>query len=113
MKSTVGGLTFPSTKPTYRLVSCGGYKGKTSQDGVVETGYEICVDYRNQGLATELAAALVRHAFTFEQVRLVQAHTLGQMNASTSVLVKCGFQKTDEFQDEEDGLIWKWLLRKP
>lgn len=103
----------PLHKKDQKLIGCCGFKGKPDERGIVEIGYEIAPDYRNRGLATELAGALVDHAFTFPEVMLVQAHTLGEVNASTHVLSKCGFQKTEVLSNAALGTLWKWELKKP
>jgi RimJ/RimL family protein N-acetyltransferase len=43
-------------------------------------------------------------------VRLVRAHTLPESNASTRVLTNCGFRKTAEVVDPDDGPVWRWEL---
>lgn len=107
-----GWLTyFPIHKPDHTLIGSGGYKGKPA-DGTVEIGYEIAEAYRNKGFATEMATALVDHAFKDERVETVIAHTLAEHNASCKVLSKCGFANVQEINDPEDGLIWKWELKK-
>lgn len=104
---------FPVHKEDNKLIGTCGYKGRPGPEGVVEIGYEITKDYRNRGLATEVAGALVRHALLHPAVKSVQAHTLGENNASTRVLTKCGFRKTGEIPDQEMGTIWKWTLVPP
>lgn len=42
----------------------------------------------------------------------IKAHTLPSENPSVKVLHKCGFQFISEVIDPEDGLIWKWELRR-
>jgi len=102
----------PVHKGDNKLIGSGGYKGPPDENGTVEIGYEIKSDYRNSGLATELAEALIRHAFHHQHVKKLQAHTLAETNPSTKVLIKCGFVKTDEFHDPENGALWKWELSK-
>jgi [ribosomal protein S5]-alanine N-acetyltransferase len=102
---------FPIHKKDNTLVGSGGYKGKPVE-GMVEIGYEIALAYRNKGLATEFAKALIDHAFSFPDIHTVTAHTLAEVNPSTKVLSKCGFIKVDEINDPDDGLIWKWELKK-
>lgn len=104
---------FPVHKENNTLIGSGGYKGAPDEDGVVEIGYEITEAYRNQGLATEFAKALIEHAFTFKEVKKITAHTLGEINPSSKLLITCGFTKTHEINDMEDGLLWKWELDKP
>lgn len=102
----------PVLKSENKLIGSGGYKGSPTNKGEVEIGYEIAPEFRNQGLATEMTEALVKNAFECSQVKLVSAHTLGEFNASTQVLLKCGFVKVDELNDPDEGSIWKWELQK-
>lgn len=102
---------FPIYKPDNRLIGSGGYQGKPSA-GIVEIGYEISPEFRNRGLATEMTQGLVAHAFKDDAVHTVIAHTLGEENPSTKVLAKCGFVKTKDINHPEEGLIWKWELKK-
>jgi len=94
------------------LVGSCGYKGAPNEEGMVEIGYEVAENYRNRGLATEIAKLLVQQAFEDEKVNIIQAHTIEEANASTRVLEKCGFKKVGTFEDEEDGLVWRWELVK-
>ncbi|MCB9013467.1 MAG: GNAT family N-acetyltransferase [Bacteroidales bacterium] len=103
---------FPIHRMTNMLIGSGGYKGKPDKKGVVEIGYEITPLFRGKGLATEMAEALVKNAFTYPDVRMVIAHTLAKENASTHILQKLGFRKVKEFEDPEDGVVWRWELRK-
>lgn len=102
---------FPVIIDGHVLIGSGGYKGKPSE-GIVEIGYEIAPAYRNRGYATEYCMALINNAFQHPAVKMVIAHTLGHENPSTSVLRKCDFEKVDEINDPEDGLIWRWELKK-
>lgn len=104
---------FPIHKQDNKLIGSGGYKGKPTPEGTVELGYEIAPNYRNRGLATEMTKGLIEHAFKNQSVNSILAHTLGHENASTKVLKKCGFEKIEEINDPEDGIIWKWELKRP
>jgi len=84
------------------------FKGPPGADGAVEIAYGINEDQRGRGFATEAAAALTNYAIASGRVRVVRAHTLPEANASTHVLTKCGFEKTGEVIDPEDGLVWRW-----
>jgi [ribosomal protein S5]-alanine N-acetyltransferase len=116
LKSSENEKNWWSYLPIYKadnmLIGLCGYKGQPNEHGMVEFGYEIKADYRNKGFATELAKALIKNAFDFEEIKSIQAHTLGEKNASTQVLVKCGFQKIDEISNKELGMLWKWELKK-
>lgn len=103
---------FPIHKQDNMLIGSGGYQGKPSIEGIVEIGYEITSDYRNQGLATEMTMGLVENAFRNDKVKFIIAHTLGQDNPSTKVLTKCGFKKIEEMNDPNEGIIWKWELKR-
>ena len=98
----------PILKKENLLVGSGGYKGKPDVAGVIEIGYEIYEPYRNTGLATEFARALVDHGFENKKVKKILAHTLAHHNASCRVLEKCGMLFTDQIYHEEDGELWCW-----
>jgi RimJ/RimL family protein N-acetyltransferase len=105
-------IYFVIHKKDKRLIGGGGYKGKPTAEGTVEIGYEIAPAYRNRGFATEMTKGLIEHAFRYSNVKCILAHTLAYENPSTNVLTKCGFVKTGEVQDLEDGLVWRWELFK-
>lgn len=89
-----------------------GFKGPPGADRVAELAYGIAPDYAGRGYATEAARALALYAFNQDGVDVVVAHTLPQKNASTRVLEKCGFRWIGEVVDPEDGLVWKWEIRR-
>ena len=90
------------------VIGSAGFKGPPDSTGVVEIAYGIVPRFEGQGYATEAAAALVRFAFASGDVRLVRAHTLPVANASTRVLVKCGFHRMGDVVDPADGPVWRW-----
>ena len=90
------------------VVGKGGFKGPPSEEGMVEIAYSIIPDHQGKGYATEAAEALTSFALSREEVRMVRAHTLPEANASTRVLMKCGFLRIGEVIDPEDGLVWRW-----
>lgn len=89
-----------------------GFKGPPTPEGVVELAYAVGHEHRNQGYASEAAAALVSFAFSDMNVRVVRAHTLPLANASTRVLTRCGFRHVGEVIDPEDGLVWRWEINR-
>ena len=91
-----------------RAIGTAGFKGPPDSSGMVEIAYGIVPTYEGQGYATEAAMALVRFALQSGKVRLVRAHTLPVPNASTRVLLKCGFRHTDNVVDPDDGPVWRW-----
>ena len=95
---------------THSAIGSAGFKGPPDPSRAVEIAYGIVPSFEGRGYATEAAAALVSYAFEHEQVTLVRAHTLPEANASTRVLMKCGFRQTAEVVDPDDGPVWRWEL---
>ena len=92
------------------VIGNGGFKGPPDASGTVEIAYGIVPAFEGRGYATEVARALVHFALQAEKVRVVRAHTLPTLNASTLVLSKCGFNFVSEVNDPDDGLVWRWEL---
>ncbi|MEY2490969.1 MAG: [ribosomal protein S5]-alanine N-acetyltransferase [Verrucomicrobiota bacterium] len=86
------------------------FTGPPSADGMVEIAYGIAPAYQNRGHATEAARELIAYANASGRVRTIGAHTLPQHNASTRVLLKCGFMLLGEITHPEDGIVWRWEL---
>lgn len=103
---------FPVHKADNAIIGSGGYKGRPTGKGIVEIGYEIAPAYRNRGLAGEMTLGLISHAWKDSRVTAITAHTLGHENPSCSVLRKCGFNKVEELNDPQDGIIWKWEMKR-
>lgn len=87
------------------------FAGAPGADEMVEIAYGIASGYRARGYASEAAQALIAYAFASGRVRTVRAHTLPQQNASTRVLVKCGFTLIGEVTHAEDGVVWRWEMQ--
>ena len=67
---------------------------------------------KGYGYATAAARALAANAFESGQVSTVRAHTLPDGFASQRVLLKSGFSKVGEFVESDDGLVWRFELRR-
>jgi RimJ/RimL family protein N-acetyltransferase len=92
------------------LVGSGGFVGPP-RDGVIEIGYEIAPEYRDRGMATAAARAMIDKALSSTgSLSTVVAHTLAHENPSTGVLRRIGFTRVAELDDPEDGPIWRWEL---
>jgi [ribosomal protein S5]-alanine N-acetyltransferase len=91
---------------TDRIVGSCGFKGPPAE-GFVEIAYGIEPGHQGNGYATEAAEALTNFAFV-QNVPTVRAHTLPEVNASTRVLTKCGFQQIGQVIDPDDGPVWRW-----
>jgi RimJ/RimL family protein N-acetyltransferase len=83
------------------LIGSGGYFGPPDEEGTVEIGYSILPSFQKQGLAVDLAKALVARAFAHPQVTRVIAHTQSENAASIRVLLHSGF--TPAGSGEEPG----------
>ena len=90
------------------VVGSAGFKGPPDATGVVEVAYGIVSGFEGRGYATEVTQALVAFAFGSGLVQQVRAHTLPTANASTRVLTKCGFRRTGDVIDPDDGPVWRW-----
>jgi RimJ/RimL family protein N-acetyltransferase len=93
---------------SHSVIGSASFTGPPDGEGAVEIAYGIVPGYQGRGYATEAAAALVTFAFGSGCVRLVRAHTLPTPNASTRVLMKCGFERAGEVMDPDDGVVWRW-----
>jgi ribosomal-protein-alanine N-acetyltransferase len=94
------------------VIGSAGFKGAPDASGMVEVGYGIVPAYEGRGYATEVTKMLVAWAFASGEVRLVRAHTLPAVSASTRVLAKCGFEFEGEVVDPVDGRVWRWGLQE-
>ncbi len=84
-----------------------GFMGGPDHEGVVEVGYSIVPEYRNQGYATEMARALIAWAFQENRIRVVTAACLDDNFGSIKVLEKAGMRRL-----EPDGNMLKWEIRR-
>lgn len=95
-----------------RLIGTASFKGRPTADGVVEIGYEVSVDYREQGYATEIGQALIRYAFNDPHITKVVAHTLEEYNAAVKVLQKCGLRFAGTVNGTDAGELWRWEITR-
>ena len=91
------------------LVGNGGWKGRPEQ-GAAELGYAVAPSRQRRGIATAVVRELVERARR-AGLQAVVAHTLAEENASTTVLTRCGFTRTAELTDPDEGRVWRWELR--
>jgi ribosomal-protein-alanine N-acetyltransferase len=73
------------------LVGVAGFKGRPT-NGVCEIGYSIQPPCEGNGYATEASRALIRWAFTHDDVEQVTAETLPHLVGSIRVMVKGGMK---------------------
>lgn len=94
------------------LIGAGGFKGKPDANGMVEIGYEIAPDYRDQGYGSELALGLIGFAFGHSYIQRVIAHTEEDYNASVKILQKAGMHFVGAVKDQEDDRLWQWEITR-
>jgi len=80
------------------------------EDNRVEIAYFSFPEYESQGMATKMAAELVRIALDTEPDLTIAAQTLPEEGASTAILKKLRFRFTHTVDHPEDGLVWEWRL---
>ena len=88
------------------LVGLGGFYGPPV-DGMVEIGYAVAPSRQGQGIATAAVDTLLARAAE-AGVPVVIAHTLAEVNPSTSVLGRTGFVRTSAQDDPDLGEVWRW-----
>ena len=94
-------IAYPTVTTPATLVATGGYFGPPTETGTLEIGYSVSAQWRKQGIATELVAVLVNHAWHQQGVKRIIAHTLPDNQASMSVLIKNGFQSIQSDDSEK------------
>ena len=80
------------------------------QNNRVEIAYFTFPGYESRGVASRMAAELIRLAVDEMPAVTVAAQTLPEENPSTSVLKKLQFRFVGVLEHPEDGLVWEWQL---
>jgi RimJ/RimL family protein N-acetyltransferase len=88
-----------------------GFKG-APKNGRVEIAYFTFPEFEGQGIATEMARALIAIATEAEPSVVITARTLPQEGASTVILRKLGFARVGVVTDADDGNVWEWVLER-
>ncbi|MBE2219851.1 MAG: GNAT family N-acetyltransferase [Ignavibacteria bacterium] len=99
-----------------------GFKRKADENGYIEIGYSVQVDYRNKGYITEAIRLLSGWAFTHPEVKAILAETTDDNMHSIKALQKNGFKRFSYsrpldpqdtgYTHETDNMIWH-KLEKP
>jgi RimJ/RimL family protein N-acetyltransferase len=87
--------------------------GPRHDNGELDMGYWLGVDYWGNGYATEAAAAVVDHAFAISKVAALPSGYHKDNPASGRVLSKLGFRIIGEEMQESvgaGGVVDTWLL---
>ncbi len=77
-------------------------------NGEAEIAYFTFPGNEGKGIASEMAAALMREARKTATAEVFIAHTLPEEGASTMVLKRLGFECVGVIEHPEDGPVWKW-----
>jgi RimJ/RimL family protein N-acetyltransferase len=93
------------------LVGNGGWKGPP-RDGYAELGYAVAPARQRRGIATAAVRELVERARR-AGLRVAVAHTLAEPTPSAKVLERCGFVRTGELVDPDEGPVWRWERELP
>jgi len=92
-----------------KVVGSCGFK-HPPHDGIVEIGYGISPDSRNEGAATAAVRQLLTIAFT-AGATAVLAEVRPENMASTSVVRKLNFQNTGRRVDKDGEEVIRWLAK--
>jgi ribosomal-protein-alanine N-acetyltransferase len=93
----------------HTMVGGGAFVGPP-RDNRVEIAYFTLPEHEAQGYATLTAAALVSIARDAQRDIEVCAKTAPELNASTAILTRLGFQQIGTEIDHEIGEAWAWVL---
>ncbi|MBL8523355.1 MAG: GNAT family N-acetyltransferase [Betaproteobacteria bacterium] len=77
-------------------------------NGEAEIAYYTFPGNEGKGIASAMAAELIRVTRLADQRHVLIAHTLPAEGPSTSILRKLGFECLGVITHPEDGQIWKW-----
>jgi len=93
------------------VVGYAGFHGPPDAAGMVEIGYTVDPQYRRQGYARAIVAALLELAAGKPEVHTVRASISPTNAASLATIAGFGFLEAGEQWDEEDGL--ELLFERP
>ncbi|MCG3136636.1 MAG: hypothetical protein HJJLKODD_00471 [Phycisphaerae bacterium] len=78
------------------------------QDGRIELAYFTLPAVEGQGVATAMAAELIRLSQQSDNTLQITAQTLPQRSASHRILEKLNFQHVATLNHSTDGEAWEW-----
>jgi RimJ/RimL family protein N-acetyltransferase len=88
------------------ILGTGMYK-HAPDGGMVEIGYGVAPSAEGRGVATSLVHALCDFGFS-SGASVIRAHTLPDGFASQRVLSKNGFKLIGQFEDPDDGTVFRY-----
>ncbi|GAC1439498.1 MAG: hypothetical protein NVSMB55_01150 [Mycobacteriales bacterium] len=99
-------------RETATVVGKVGFHAPPAPDGSVEIGYRVTPRYHRQGLAIEMAVAMIRWAGAHGATSCI-ASVRPDNTPSLRLIAGLGFERTGEHIDEIDGLEWIFALALP
>jgi [ribosomal protein S5]-alanine N-acetyltransferase len=90
-----------------RIVGTCGFAGPPVH-GEAEIAYFTFPGHEGQGIASQMAVALMREARQASDAEVFIAHTLPEEGPSTTILKRLGFEWLGVIEHPEDGPVWKW-----
>jgi cystathionine beta-lyase/cystathionine gamma-synthase/RimJ/RimL family protein N-acetyltransferase len=87
-----------------RIIGSIGFHAPPDEHGQIEIGYRVEPDHRRQGVASEVAAALLDWARREHGVHRFRASTDPDNVASQAILARLGFREVGSQMDDIDGL---------
>ncbi len=92
-----------------KVVGTGGFVGQP-KDGMVEIAYWTFKEFEGQGIASFTCSELVAISRRVDPALVITAKTQPEINASTKILQKNGFEFDSIVQDHEIGDAWLWKV---
>ena len=84
------------------------FKGKPDSDNRVEIAYWTFEQYQGKGYGSKMCALLLEITKAHDNLT-VFAQTMPEVNASTTILTKNGFQHIGTATDSDVGEVWEWV----
>ena len=109
--SSIWNMFLYTSKRSKKLIGVGGFKAGPDDSGFVEIVYEILPPFKNMGLASEAASALIDYAFEHD-AKGIKAHTTPTEDASIHVLRKLGMTYIRNIPVAPSDEVWRWELMR-
>ncbi len=95
------------------VVGHAGFHGPPDDEGMVEIGYTILLEFQRRGYGRAATKELILFVAAMPEVRVVRASISPDNVASRALVRGLGFRHVGEQWDEEDGreLVFEHLLR--
>jgi [ribosomal protein S5]-alanine N-acetyltransferase len=94
-------ITFTETQQVLGTISLFNY---IKEESSIEIGYELMPAYQGKGIMQEAVRAVIRYAFHILQLQQIYAVTHHQNMASTKLLIKCSFIKSNQVLSQSPHL---------